>query len=124
MRGFKAGILGALVLLALLLGACGGGIHEGTVIGRSYDDPDDWLYLQPIPHTMCFPEGKVTSCTTTYTFIPIPMHDGPHWFLKLEKCTVGDGDTRDCEHGDIEVTEQTYNTVRDGDYYPTVPPSR
>lgn len=123
------------VLLGLLavffLSSCGSEIKAGTIVDKSYDDPDEWIYMAPIPHESCsmqydsYSRSTRQSCTTYYTYIPVPMHDGPHWFVKIEaNCRTDDKGKKKCDHATKEVSESTWNSTKFGDWYgptPTVP---
>ena len=83
---------------------------EGIVIDRSFSPAHDWTYLQPIPHENCTTVGKTTSCFTTYTYIPIPMHDPDRWSLRVRDAD----DTEDW----LDVPEGVYQTCQLSAYYP------
>lgn len=83
-------------------------IHQGTVIGRDYDDPDTWTTMEPLygPQT-CTTYGtgsnRTTFCSSPIIgFLPHTWHDGPHWSLKLQ--AHDDGRT-----GWTEVDQLTYD---------------
>lgn len=116
-----------LVLLAVIvLAGCGSDpIQSGTVQGRLYDDPDSWIYWQPIYGEQCHPETRTSyngKTTTTYTttvcnsvvisHIPIQQHDPAHWYLKVR-------DDKDPKHvGKVEVSENTFNAYGVGQHWP------
>lgn len=99
----------ALAISGFIIGC--GGIESGTVVGKEYDDPDSWVYMSPIwvPGT-CSGTGTTRTCTpsTLTGYIPIPMHDGPHWRLKLR-----DGDKK----GRVSVDQETWNHVEIGQHW-------
>lgn len=121
----------SLLVVALFLSSCGDSIKAGTVVDKLYDDPDDWIVIRPIPHESCstvydsYSHSSRQSCTTYYTYIPVPMHDGPHWFVKIEaNCRTDDKGKKKCDHATKEVSESTWNATKFGDWYgpaPTVP---
>lgn len=86
---------------ALTLVGCGESVFAqggpAKVEAHKYDDPDNYLILV----------GKVL----------VPEHDDAHWYLDLIQCDrAGDPSANQagCVHGEIEVTEQTYNEYPDG----------
>lgn len=86
-----------LILAVCLIAACGSPPpSSGTVVEKSYDDPDS------IPVTSCSPVGKTTVCHTTW------INDGPHWRLLI------DGDS---EHGWVSVDPATWDSLHVGDHY-------
>lgn len=101
------------VLLLLALAACGGGSHwhgSGTVIGRSYDDPDQWYQPPIITPGSCTMIGKTESCSPGVNIPGQWYYDGPHWHL-----TVDDG----VKHHEVEVDQSTYYSCRNGSTWNT-----
>lgn len=95
-------LVAGLVAAALLLGCAPKNVlTQGTVIEKSYDDPDDWSTLY------CAAQGKY-GCTL---WLPQDHHDGPHWSLRV----VG-RDDKGKEHKEWhEVTEVFYGEIVMGD---------
>lgn len=83
---------------------------SGTVIDRDFTPAHDWIYMQPIPHQNCTNTGKSTVCTTTFTYIPIPMHDPDKWSLRVRD----DTDTEDW----VDVPQSVYDGCQLNLYYP------
>lgn len=95
-----------IVAVALGLTACGG-INSGTVVGKDYVPPREWVYMQPVYTTTC--SGSPPVCTQhLVSFIPITMHDPECYRLKLD-----DGD----DTGSVCVPREAYDRVRLGDHY-------
>lgn len=123
-------LLVPLVLAAGFLAACSDPPPQsGYVVEKQYDDPDTWIYNQPIYNEQCRPVTQTTSSTVngqtttrTYTtmqcrsvfshYVPIPMHDGPHWHLKIR-------DDKDPKHvGRISVSQTDFDRYAVGDHWP------
>jgi hypothetical protein len=93
------------IALAPVIAACSSPPKSGTVTEKQYKAPFDYTFYQPI--MSC---GKY-GCTTI-GFIPIPMHEGPHWWVHLQ-------DDKDPKHtGWVEVDQTTYNREEVGAHYP------
>lgn len=105
-----AGLVAAVLIVTLVVWFQPEPMAEGTVVARSYDDPDDWTTggystLSCSPN----PQGQVT-CTSTW----VPEedhHDGPHWHLQIEG-TRTDGDEGT---GWVEVSELDFDRCMPGD---------
>lgn len=97
----------AVALTAAALHGGGPALTSGTVTGRSYDDPDEWVQM------ICAVNGKY-GCTA---WMPVTHNDGPHWFLTLEGTVDGDIVT-----DDVEVTQHIFETCSDGWSYPECAP--
>lgn len=103
----------AIAAAALALVACGESWQgEGTVVGREYDDADQWF--QP-PYTI----GGGQSCSGGYgnqprvctpnpvVHMPGIWHHAPERWLLQVRDTEGETHT-------VEVPESIYDTCRDG----------
>lgn len=105
------------VLLALSLvmfvAACSDPPKSGYVVQKNYDDPDDWMYMQPIYSSMC--SGNPPTCTQFLTgFIPIYGHDGPHWEFRVKD----DADPKGKKHGWVEIDQASYDQYEIGMHWP------
>ncbi len=92
-------------------------IQQGEVIQKTDMPARDWLYLQPIPQTNCTPIGKTTSCTTYFTYIPVPMHDPEAWSIEIQNCNVPGQEAGKCFDREVAVPQGTYNELSVGDQY-------
>lgn len=103
-----AGVLGA----AVTVSACNAEpeIRTGTVTNKQDIPSRDWIYLMPIPHTMCYSTGKSEECITTFTYIPVPEHDPEHWQVTIQNCEV---DPK-CKTATFEVTQEVFNQLNVG----------
>lgn len=108
------------VFALVLLVACSGGnkLDAGTVIDKSYDDPDTWfvpgVYIPGSPGSCT--GGKTPVCTPGRPGIYVPghqAHDGPHWKLRIQQAECGD----DCRREWHEVDETTYHAHDIGDWW-------
>jgi hypothetical protein len=116
-----------LSLASALLGtaACGDKVKvtEGVVVEHQFTPPRDWIYLQPIPHTYCSRSDKTTICTTTFTYVPIPMHDPEKYELVLRDCEQRvENDA--CAVGAVAVDRATYEQYQNGQYYNSPQPQK
>lgn len=100
-------ILGVLLAIGLLAtAACGHPhrIHSGLVVGKSYDDPDDTLV--PI----------INSCGNGCSFTTwVNIHDGPHWYLRIEGSYVNDKKETKTTEEAFSVDETTFSNFEHGD---------
>lgn len=108
-----------LAVASLLLAACGGGYEgpeSGKVIEHKYDDPDSWYQpgytIDGGQNCSGGYNGQPRICTDNPdTHIPGMWHHEPaHWHLRLDDGT---------KEGDFEVDEDTYDEVRDGQWFDT-----
>lgn len=90
----------ALLLLALLLTACGEPVH-GRVKDKHFEDG----HYQPITTTHCTYSGKTTICVPTQQLIWY----SDAWYLTV--CNDDDGCTN------VEVGQGIYDSTQVGDYY-------
>lgn len=107
---------GALLALAVFLGACGASDPDPTpgvpavVLEHSYDDPDTWTTEQ-----CTFRDAKTQVC---FAWSTTEHHDGPHWHLRIRQCGhkqfASKKNTDGCGAWWVEVSEATYNGHPDG----------
>ncbi len=116
----------------IILTSCGtqNKLTEGKVIGKGYDDPDEWTtpgYWQagtPGYTTCTGGYGNVPrSCSTTpgtpgYYVPPVDHYDGPHWYLKIEGIR-GDGEKK-APVETHEVPQWQYDQLSQGDHWEKV----
>lgn len=109
--------------IVVVLAGCGtpNKLTEGKVIGKGYDDPDDW-------YVSGYTIQGTTTCTGGYNNTPrtcstspdivIPghwEHDGPHWYLKIQGIR-DDGEEKAPEETH-EVTELQFNSCDQGEHW-------
>lgn len=95
-----------LTLLPLLfLPYCGKDnvLTSGTVVDKSYDDPDTFITYQ------CYSYRQDGGCSFS---MPVEHTDAPHWRIKVEGPDPDDGDTIQEWHA---VTESVYDSVNVGE---------
>jgi hypothetical protein len=125
-KGLKVVLGGVVTGLALSLGLTGCGsaepIKSGTVINKIDTPARDWTYLMPVPHTICS-GGKVKTCTTWYSYVPIQKHDPEKWSLVIENCSQKPPDTDKCPSREIEISQEQYGRIVLGQEY-VIPPEQ
>jgi hypothetical protein len=105
----------AMGVAALTLAACGEDVFKNggkaTITAHEYDDPDTWTSFVLI--------GKV--------MVPQVHYDPAHWYLDLKQCgRAGDShaDEKGCITGEIEVPQDYYDSVHDGEVIDLGPPNK
>lgn len=93
-------------------------LHSGTVVSKTYDDPDDWYvpgyYVSG--HEDCHMVGVYPHQTESCSYYPgyyVPgyyQHDGPHWYLKI----TGQNKSGKVVTETHEVDQNVYDRARIG----------
>lgn len=100
-----------LVLLSVLLSACGGSsVTEGTVKDKQ-SEAGEWETKKVSGTKTCTGTGAKRKCKTGASTTKREWDD-PDFFILIEKC-----EKKDCNEAWVDVSESVYNSVDVGDYY-------
>lgn len=93
------------ILLMLLLTSCGSQIKEGFIIDKSFSPA----------HTVTTTVSQPVVCGKTIIIVPRTQafHYDDEWNIVIE----GVNEEGEKEKREIEVSEETYNSLEIGDYY-------
>lgn len=94
-----------LAIFTLLLIGCHQ-IKEGVVVEKYVEPESDFLYMMPVPNS--YSDGKNT--ITTYTYIPIWMHDDTDYVV----CLKGKTATGKVRTESFYVYKSRYESVKIG----------
>ena len=98
------GAVATIVVIALLVGS---GISSGTITKKWHEDGHYYWTTQ------CFTTTSGSGNVSTHCY-PVQQYDDEDWGFDLEDCTDPD---EDCKTGDVEVSEEVWNSLNEGDYY-------
>lgn len=102
------------LLMALVL-ACSAPLTEGYVAAKEYQPQHEYLWLMPIPHTICTTSAKgASSCITTYSYIPVPLTEPEHYVVTIKNCA---SETDKCKSSSLRVSRERYADVEIGQWF-------
>lgn len=119
-------MIGAMLSACLVVSGCSEEvpeITEGNITAKVHTPSRDWIYMQPVPIMYCWPTGKTTICTTTYTYNPVPKHDPEKWIINIKDCDVSGQPKGECFSREVPVSERQYEQVEVGGHYVVPVPS-
>ena len=103
-------VVGFLLLwLGVVMSGCSGFLTKGYVTNKYYT-PGHYS-LVAISHSSCMKIGSSTSCTTSYTYIPVYVQ--PRFTLYLSSCYPP---ADSCDTGSVDVDGSTFDATPLGQY--------
>lgn len=91
-------------------------ITQGSIITKQHHPAATRHVLIPIPHRICT-GGKIKSCSTYYTYLPMTVHDAESWKVTIENCDQRESVDKACPRRSLNLTPNIFDQVEVGDYY-------
>lgn len=105
-----------LLLVSLLLVACGPLLVDGNVIDKKFEPAHEEHYTTSVYiGDTCYGTYPNEICTANYVHIPQTRFVPDKWTVKFQKCDNGEN----CRDRTFEVAKETYDTTSIGQYFYT-----